>query len=170
METAGAMAELLRMDFEKDYPNLPVSQVKVILVEGGDTLLRPFKKGLQSYAKEELEKRGVEVRLNELVTHVGAESVTLKSGPQINTSTVIWAGGLQVSPLAKLLGVELGRGGRVLVMPDSSLEAHPEVFVVGDIAAAKGDKTDEVLPQLGSVALQAGRHAGTNVMHRIAGK
>ena len=170
VETAGAMAELFRMDFVKDYPNLPVDQAKITLVEGGDCLLRPFKEGLQSYAKKELEKRGVEVRLNDLVTDVGPEKVTLRSGPQINARTVIWAGGLQVNPLVNMLGVELGRGRRVPVRPDSSLEAHPEVFVVGDIAGARDGQEDEVLPQLGSVAMQAGRHTGKNILHLLAGK
>jgi NADH dehydrogenase len=164
------MAELFRMDFVKDYPNLPVSQAKIILVDGGTSLLSPFKEGLQSYAKEELEKRGVEVRLNTSVTGVGTENVTLESGPPINSQTVIWAGGLKVNPFANLLGVELGRGGRVPVRPDSSLAEHPEVFVVGDMAGAKDDETEEILPQLGSVAMQAGRHVGENVLHRIAGE
>ena len=170
VETAGAMAELFSMDFVKDYPNLPVSEGRVILVEGGTSLLGPFKEGLRSYAKEELEKRGVEVRLNDRVTGVASENVTLHSGEQIKSRTVIWAGGLQVNPVAKLLGVELGRGGRVPVKPDLSLEEHPEVFVVGDIAAARGDEPDEILPQLGSVAMQAGRHAGKNVLHGLSGE
>lgn len=170
VETAGALAELFNMDFVKDYPNLPVSDARIILVDGGKALLRAFKEGLQAYTRESLEKRGVEVRLGEHVTHVGPESVTLESGTVIQTHTVIWAGGLQASPLASLLDVELGHGGRVPVGPDLSLKDHPEVFVIGDIAEAMDAKTGHALPQLGAVALQAGKHAGKNIQCGINGK
>jgi NADH dehydrogenase len=83
---------------------------------------------------------------------------------------VIWAGGLRANPLASLLETELVRGGRVPVTADLSLEAHSEVFVVGDVAAATDGHSKHVLPQLGAVALQAGRHAGQNILHRMAGE
>jgi NADH dehydrogenase len=170
VETAGALAELFSMDFVKDYPDLPINQGNIFLVDGESALLRGFKDSLQSYAKEALETRGVQVRLGERVAAVGSERVTLQSGEEIRARTTVWAGGLQANPLAKLLGIELGHGGRVPVTVDLSLEGHPEVFVVGDVAQARDQNSEEILPQLGAVALQAGQHAGKNIDNRIAGK
>jgi NADH dehydrogenase len=170
VETAGAMAELFSMDFAKDYPDLPASQWKITLVDGESTLLNGFNEGLQSYAGEALEKRGVELRLGERVAAIDAAGVALQSGARIDAGTVIWAGGLQASPAAKLLGIGLGHGGRVPVDADLSLAGHPEVFVIGDLAEAKDCRTDRILPQLAAVALQAGRHAAENVGERMAGR
>ncbi|MCA9102484.1 MAG: NAD(P)/FAD-dependent oxidoreductase [Planctomycetales bacterium] len=170
VETAGALAELFSMDFVDDFPDLPVNEGRIILVDGAPAVLHAFNDDLRAYAKDALEQRGVELRLGQHVTSVGPESVTLQSGEQIKTRTVIWAGGLQASPLAKWLGIEPGRGGRVPVRADLSLDGHPEVFVVGDVAQAEDSETHEVLPQLGAVALQAGKSAGRNVLNCIEGK
>jgi NADH dehydrogenase len=96
--------------------------------------------------------------------------MTLASGTVIKAHTLIWGAGLQASPLVASLGLELRHGNRVPVESDLSVADHPEVFAVGDIAWITDTKTNEVLPQLGSVALQAGEQAGENVARLVAGK
>jgi NADH dehydrogenase len=96
--------------------------------------------------------------------------VTLKSGRVLEAHTLVWGAGLQANPLAGDLGLELERGNRVAAEPDLSIEGQPRVFAIGDIAWITDTKTDEVLPQLGSVALQAGEHAGENIARLVDGK
>jgi NADH:ubiquinone reductase (H+-translocating) len=170
VETAGAMAELYRSSFARDYPGLPQAQARIVLVEAAPSLFAMFKPSLQAYAKKELEKRGVEVLLEEIVASIEPTRVTLESGAVLDAHTLVWGAGLQANPIAQSLGVELQRGGRVAAEPDLSLAGHLEVFPVGDIAWITDTKTGEVLPQLGSVALQAGQHAGENIALLAAGK
>ena len=171
VETSGALAELMHAVAEKDYPNLPIKdKAQIILFEMSPHLLGPFKPKLQNYAKKALEKLGVTVRLGEGVIEVTPTTITLKSGEVIMTHTLVWGAGIQANPLAKSLGVEQVRGGRIPVNPDLSLRDHPEVFVVGDIALITDAKTNEQLPQLGSVAQQAGRHAGENITRLVKGE
>jgi NADH dehydrogenase len=170
VESAGALAELYTGDFASDYSGLSLDQARVTLVEAGPALLTMFKKGIQSYTKKALEERGVEILLGELVASVSPTRVTLKSGKVLNAHTLVWGAGLQASPIADALGVTLEKGNRVVALPDLSVEGHPEVFAVGDIAWITDTKTKRVLPQLGSVALQAGERAGANIARRIAGK
>ena len=96
--------------------------------------------------------------------------VTLKSGEELKAHTLVWGAGLQGNDLVKSLGIELQRGNRIGVGPELTLPDHPEVYVVGDVAAITDAKTEQVLPQLGSVALQSGEHAGETIARRIAGK
>lgn len=170
VESAGAISELFRSNFVKDYPKLPAKDARVILVEFAPALLTMFKKNLQTYAKSALEKRGVEVRLGDGVVDITPTRVTLKSGEVIKAHTLVWGAGLQANPLTQTLGLTLQKGGRIPVGPDLSIEGHPEVFAVGDIAWITDTNTNEVLPQLGGVALQSGEQAGTNIARLIEGK
>jgi NADH dehydrogenase len=171
VETSGALAELMHAVAEKDYPNLPIKdKAQIILFEMGPHLLAPFKPKLQSYAKKALEKLGVTVRLGEGVIEVTPTAITLKSGEVIKTHTLVWGAGIQANSMAKTLGVEQVKGGRIPVNLDLSLKDHPEVFVVGDIALITDAKTNEQLPQLGSVAQQAGRHVGENIQRLVKGE
>jgi NADH dehydrogenase len=170
VETAGALAELYRNNFAEDYPKLPQEKARIVLVEAAPSLFGMFKPSLQAYAKKELERRGVEVLLGEIVASIEPTRVALKSGTVLPAHTLVWGAGLQASCLASSLGVELQRGNRVPAEPDLSLAGHPEVFVVGDIAWITDTKTGEVLPQLGSVALQTGERAGENVARLVSGK
>jgi NADH dehydrogenase len=129
-----------------------------------------FKENLREYTKQALEERGVEVLLGEIVESVEPTRVTLKSGRVLEAHTLVWGAGLQANPLAGDLGLELERGNRVAAEPDLSIEGQPRVFAIGDIAWITDTKTDEVLPQLGSVALQAGEHAGENIARLVDGK
>jgi NADH dehydrogenase len=170
VETAGAVAELYRAAFARDYPNVGEDQARVILVEAGPELFSMFKPKLREYATKALTDRTVEVRTGEQVASVSPTRVTLKLGEDVKAHTLVWGAGLQGNPLVEALGVEPQRGRRVGVEPDLTLADHPEVYVVGDVAAILDPKTEQVLPQLGSVALQSGEHAGETITRRIAGK
>jgi NADH dehydrogenase len=170
VETAGAMAELYRSTFAKDYPKVPQDLARVTLVEAGTELFSMFKPRLREYAAKALSDRTVEVRTGERVAAVSPTRITLKSGEDLKAHTLVWGAGLQGNELVQALGTEPERGNRIGVGPDLTLPDRPEVFVVGDLAAIVDTKTEHVLPQLGSVALQSGEHAGETIARRIAGK
>ena len=170
VETAGAMAELYNGDFRKDYPDVSPEQARITLVEHSPEVFSMFKEDIRSYAREALEKRGVEVMTGEVVESVSPERVTLKSGTVLSAHTLVWGAGLQGNELVRSLGIELERGNRLAVDEELRLAQHPEVYVVGDVAAITDAKTEQVLPQLGSVALQSGEHAGETIGRRVAGK
>jgi NADH:quinone reductase (non-electrogenic) len=170
VETAGALAELYRGDLLKDYPGVAPEAARVILVEAGPELFPMFKPKLREYATKALTDRGVEVRTGTAVASVEPTRVTLKSGETLEAHTLVWGAGLQGNPLVQSFGVDLERGNRIGVGPDLTLPERPEVYVVGDVAAITDSKTEQVLPQLGSVALQSGEHAGESIARRIAGK
>jgi NADH dehydrogenase len=170
VETAGALAELYRTNFVTDYPSLPQEKARVILVEAGEEIFAMFKPNLREYARDALEQRTVEVMTGARVQSVSPTRVTLASGDVIPAHTLVWGAGLQGNALVQSLGIELQRGNRIAVGPDLELPGHPGVFVVGDVAAIMDPKTEQVLPQLGSVALQSGEHAGETISRRVAGK
>jgi NADH:quinone reductase (non-electrogenic) len=170
VETAGALAELYRGDFAKDYPGVAPEDARVTLVEAGPELFGMFKPKLRDYAEEALTERGVEVRTGAAVASVTPTTVELKSGETLKAHTLVWGAGLQGNPLVQSLELALERGSRIGVGPDLTLPGRPEVFVVGDVAAITDAKTEQVLPQLGSVALQSGEHAGKTIADRIAGR
>jgi NADH dehydrogenase len=170
VETAGAVAELYRAEFAKDYPNIPQDQARVTLVEAGPELFSMFKPKLREYAAKALTDRSVEVRTDAAVASVSPTVVTLKSGEVLNAHTLVWGAGLQGNPVANSLGLELERGNRIGVGSDLTLPDRPEVYVIGDAAAIVDPKTEQVLPQLGSVALQSGEHAGETIARKVAGK
>jgi NADH dehydrogenase len=170
VETAGAVAELYRSVFAKDYPSIGQDEARVILVEAGPELFSMFKPKLREYATKALTERTVEVKTGEAVAAVAPNRVTLKSGEVINAHTLVWGAGLQGNHLVQSLDLELERGNRIGVGDDLTLPGHPEVYVVGDVAAIYDTKREQVLPQLGSVALQSGEHAGETIARRIAGK
>ncbi len=129
-----------------------------------------FKPNLRRYAKKALEERGVEVLLGDVVASITPTRVTLKSGSVLEAHTLVWGAGLQASPISRSLGVELQKGSRIGVEPSLGLAGHPEVFAVGDIAWITDTKAKHPLPQLGSVALQSGEHAGETIARLVAGK
>jgi NADH:quinone reductase (non-electrogenic) len=170
VESAGALAELYRKEFPKDYPDIPQDQARIVLLEAGDDLLSMFRADIRAYARRALTDRGVEVRTGEVVASVEPTRVTLKSGEVIPTRTLVWGAGLTANPLVKTLGVDLQRGDRVPTELDLSLAGHPEVFAIGDVAWITPGGGERALPQLGSVALQAGEHAAHNIARRVDGK
>jgi NADH:quinone reductase (non-electrogenic) len=156
VEFAGALAELVRHALRKDYAQLPVQQAKIYLVEGLPYLLAPYPDRLRQYAQRRLEQRGVEVRLNTLVSAVEGEQVQLQDGTTIRAATLMWTAGVQAPALIEALEAPKARGGRVNVAPDLSLTEHPEVFVVGDMAYREQD--GQPIPQLAQPAIQGGRY------------
>jgi NADH dehydrogenase len=124
-----------------------------------------FKPAIRAYTRKALEQRGVEVLVGETVKTIAPTRVTLESGTVLEAHTLVWGAGLQASPLVEQLGLDLEKGHRIRVDADLRIPGHPEVFAVGDIAW-----TPDALPQLGSVALQAGERAGENIVRLVAGK
>jgi NADH:ubiquinone reductase (H+-translocating) len=170
VETAGAMAELYNGVFRKDYPDVAPEQARIVLVEASPEIFGMFKEDIRSYTEEALTKRGVEVMTGEVVESVSPEKVTLNSGDVLSAHTLVWGAGLQGNALVRSLGLELERGNRIAVDGELRIPSHPEVFAVGDIAAIIDPKTDQVLPQLGSVALQSGEHVGETIARTVEGK
>jgi NADH dehydrogenase len=170
IETAGALAELYHGVFSKDYPDIAKEKARIRLVEAGPELFPMFKPDIREYTEKALAKRDVEVMTGEIVEQIEPTRVTLKSGTVLPAHTLVWGAGLQGNELVRSLGLELEKGNRIAVDDELRIPAHPEVYVVGDIAAITDQKTSQVLPQLGSVALQSGEHAGETIAHLVAGK
>lgn len=151
VELAGALVEIAVYAMGKEFDRVVPSRARVVLVEGADRVLPPYPPSLSASAQRQLEQLGVEVITKALVDHIDEEGVTLSSGTRIDSGTVLWAAGVQASPIGARVG-ETDRAGRVLVEPDLSLLGHPEVFVVGDLAAVPG------VPGVAPAAMQMGRH------------
>jgi NADH:quinone reductase (non-electrogenic) len=170
VETAGALAELYNGVFRKDYPDVAPDRATITLVEAGPQIFPMFKEDIRTYTEDALTKRGVDVQTGEVVESITPQRVTLKSGTVLPAHTLVWGAGLQGNALVQSLGLELERGNRIGVDEELRIPSHPEVYAVGDVAAITDQKTSQVLPQLGSVALQSGEHAGKTLAERIAGK
>jgi NADH:ubiquinone reductase (H+-translocating) len=166
VEVAGALTELFHGVLRRDFTELEVSRARVVLVEMADTVLPPFAPSSRRHARDALRDRGVELILGDSVAHADEHTVTLTSGRVIATHTLVWAAGVQASPLAAALGVALGRAGRIEVDEHLRVPDRPDVYAIGDIAAAPSDDGG-VLPQLAPVAMQAGRHAAAEIAHRV---
>jgi NADH dehydrogenase len=185
VETAGAMMELLRRVLAKDFPSLDVRSVRVVLVEAAPRLLGALSPTSGERARRTLTRRGVDVHVGVGVDRVvpagargggrGRLTVQLTDGTALSAGVVVWAAGVRASPLAETLGVELTKGGRIVVADDLSIPGHPEVFAIGDIAASRFPSSDPnepgaVLPQVAQPAIQGGRHAGEQIARRLAGR
>ena len=169
VELAGAMSELFRMVLAKDFPHLDHDRAQVVLLEATDRLLGAFHPRLQAFAARRLADLGVDVRMGASVEQVLPDAVRLHGGQVIPTRTVVWTAGVRATRLPGIGDVERVRGGRVVVEPDLSLPGHPEVFVIGDLAATP-DGHGGTLPQLGPVAQQGGRHAARQIERRLRGE
>ena len=170
VETAGALAELYHDVFTKDYPDVPAGAATITLVEAGPDLFTMFKENLREYTRDALGKLQVDVQTGEVVQSVEPRRVTLKSGAVLPAHTLVWGAGLQGNALLDGLGLELQRGKRLAVDEHLRVPSHPEVYAVGDLAAITDEKSGQVLPQLGSVALQSGEHAGKTIGLLARGK
>jgi NADH dehydrogenase len=168
-EVGGAIAELIRHVLPSQFHELALEKARVIIVDLGDAVLGPFSPKAHDYASKVLQKDGVEIRLGTSVKEIASDHVSLSDGDTIATHCVIWGGGIKAAGLAETSGLKQGRGGRIDVQPDLTVTDHPGVYVVGDIAnIAQPD--GRTYPQLGSVALQSGQTAASNVLADIAGK
>jgi NADH:quinone reductase (non-electrogenic) len=170
VELAGALAEIARDVLVHDFRAIDPTQTRIVLIEAGPRLLAAFAEPLSASAARELAARGVEVRTGTAVTRIAPGLV--EAGPlTVPAETVLWAAGVTASPLARSLGVPLDRAGRVLVEPDLTIPGHPDVFVIGDLAAFLHDAASpgRPLPGLAPVAIQMGRHAAENVLRTVRG-
>jgi NADH dehydrogenase len=168
VELAGAIKEIAGQTIPRDYKHIDTRTTRVILLQGGGRILPSFRPELSARAQRDLERMGVEVRLNSRVTNVTTQGVYI--GEEfIPVRNVFWAAGVKASPLAQGLRVPLDRAGRVIVEPDLSVPGHPEVFVTGDLAAAKSADTGEPVPGVAQAAIQMGRFAGHTIAREILG-
>lgn len=165
VELAGAIAEIARHTVSKDFRNFDPREARVILLEGGPRILSMYSEDLSRRAQRSLEKLGVEVLTGAIATDVTDSSVKL-GDETIAAHTTLWAAGVAASPLGRQLGLDVDRSGRVTVQPDLSVAGHPEVYVVGDLAAFK--KPDgSMLPGIAPVAIQMGTHAARNIVRDV---
>ncbi|HEV2370085.1 MAG TPA: FAD-dependent oxidoreductase, partial [Acidimicrobiales bacterium] len=168
VELCGGLSELYRV-LAKDHPRLDMSGARIVLLEATERVLGAFHPGSSENARDQLSRRGVEVRLSTTVAAVEADRVCLAGGEDIPCETLIWTAGVRPSPLGRRLGLPTTRDGRVVVGPDLSVEGHPEVFVIGDLAAAE-DRHGRLYPQLAPVAMQEARHAVRTIRRRADGR
>jgi NADH dehydrogenase len=187
VEMAGTLAEIAKHTLSGEFRHIDPSSSQVLLVEGGPRVLQAMPESLSQKALDQLEKLGVEVRLNARVTAIDSTGLEVQTGGgadgapvasyRIDSSCVVWAAGVAASPLGRMLGtatgVECDRAGRLKVEPDLSLAGHPEISVVGDLAAAMSHapgKPPKPVPGVSPGAKQMGRAAAANILHRIAGQ
>ena len=168
VEMAGAIAELAHNSLIGNFKKIDPSESKIYLIEGIDQILGIFPQDLALKAKGYLEKMGVEVLLNNLVTNITEQGVWL-GDRLIETSTIIWAAGNEASPLLKSLDVPLDKFKRVIVEPDLSLPGNPEIFIIGDAACALG-ADQKPLPGFAPVAIQQGKYVGKIIRNQIPKK
>jgi NADH dehydrogenase len=167
VELAGAIGEMSRFTLARDFRNVDPKLARVVLVEGGPRILATFSPRASARATRDLEHLGVQVWTNSVVSRVDADGIEV-GADRLSAATVLWAAGVRASPLGERLGVPCDRQGRVLVNPDLSLQGHPEVFVLGDLAHS--EQGGRVLPGVAPVAMQQGRHVAAVILAELAGR
>ena len=174
---AGAIQEIAGKTLPRDYKHIDTRTTRVMLFEGGPRLLDAFAPELSERTKRDLERMGVEVRLNSRVTNITPQGLFI-GDEFIPVRTVFWAAGVQASPLGRTLvestgaegKVTIDRAGRVVVGPDLTIPGHPELFVVGDMAAATSADTGHAVPGVAPAGIQMGRYAGRIVALETGGQ
>jgi NADH dehydrogenase len=164
VELAGALVEIAVHSLGNEFDAIDPARARVILVEGASHVLPVYPEDLSESARRQLETLGVEVVTGTLVSEIDDDGVTLSNGRRIAAGTVLWAAGVQASPLGAQLGVVTDRSGRVLVEPDLSVPGHPDVFVTGDLALVPS------VPGVAPAAMQMGRHAGRMIAADLTGR
>jgi len=165
VELAGTLAEISRHALAHEFRSIDPARTHIVLLEGGPRVLPTYSEDLSRSAEEQLRHLGVEVRTSTMVTQVEAGAVYLGS-PRLPATVILWAAGVAASPLGKSLGVAVDRAGRVPVQADLSIAGHREVFVIGDLAAAK-DEHGKPLPGVAPVAIQQGKFVGRLIRSQV---
>lgn len=165
VEMAGSIAEIAHKTMFKNFRRINPEKSKIYLIEGAPRVLPPFPEKLSERARKDLEKMGVRVITNEMVTNVTEEGVQV-GDDFIEARNIIWAAGNQASPLLKTLDCPLDRQGRAIVEPDLSIPNHPEIFVIGDAACTIG-KDGKPLPAIAPTAIQQGRYVGKIIRRQV---
>ncbi len=168
VELAGTLAEITHHVLAQEFRSIDPARARIILLEGGPRVLPAYPDDLSRSAEEQLRRLGVEVRTSTLVTSVEAGAVRVGE-TRIIAPVILWAAGVAASPLGKALGTPVDRAGRVLVDPDLSIPGHPEVFVIGDLAALK-DENGKMLPGVAPVAIQQGKFVARTIRRDLAHK
>ncbi len=168
VELAGALAEISRHALANDFRAIDPESARIILIEGGPSLLSSYPADLSAFARKALERLGVAVWTGSVVNDV-AEGRVRVGGETIEAGTILWAAGVSASPLGESLGAPRDRAGRVLVEPDLTVPGHPEISVVGDLAALKS-RDGAWLPGVAQVAIQQASHAAANIEGALAGR
>lgn len=176
VELAGALGELSRFTMRGEFRAIQSEQARIVLVEGAPRILGMYVERLSSYAVKALRPLGVEVLTDARVVGVDEAGVDLQGisdRQRIEARTVLWAAGVEASPLSKILaakaGATLDRAGRVVVTPDLSVEGHPDILVLGDLASCTPEGNTTPLPGLCPVAMQMGRYAARAIVARMRG-
>jgi NADH dehydrogenase len=176
VELAGALAEIARNTLRRDFRSINSADARILLVEGRERLLEAFPVDLSDHTARTLEKLGVTIYTQALVTDVRSHEVVIKKNDRTETiaaGSILWTAGVQASPLARKLaaasGAETDRMGRIVVEPDLTIKGHPEIFVVGDMAHF-AHRDGGPLPGVAPVAMQQGRYAAQVIEARAAGK
>jgi NADH:ubiquinone reductase (H+-translocating) len=167
VELAGTLAEIARHTLKGEFRRFDPRNARVVLVEGMDRVLTPYPADLSERARLQLERLGVTVWLGKRVVGIDADGVDL-GGERLAAKTVIWCAGVAANPLGASLGVPLDRSGRIVVEPDLSVSGHPEIQVVGDLAALPSHRPP--VPGVAPAAKQMGRHAARNLLAVLAGR
>jgi len=168
VELAGTLAEIARRVLADEFRSIDPKRTTIILLEGGPRILPAYAEDLSRSAEDQLKRLGVEVHTSALVTGVEPGAVHLGLA-RLPAAVVLWAAGVAASPLGKKLGTQVDRAGRVLVNPDLSIPGHPEVFVIGDLAAFK-DEHGRWLPGVAPVAIQQGKATAHNIGRELRGE
>jgi NADH dehydrogenase len=166
VELAGAIKEIAGRTIPLDYRHIDTRTTRVILFEAGPRLLPTFAAKLSARAQRDLERMGVEVRVHSAVTNVTSEGIAI-GAEFIPLRNVFWAAGVKASGLGRTLGVPLDRAGRVIVGSDLTIPGHPEVFVIGDMAAMTSDDTKKPVPGVAQGGIQSGHYAGTAIARLV---
>jgi NADH:ubiquinone reductase (H+-translocating) len=176
VELAGTLGELTQDTLRHDFRHINPAESHILLVEGTDRILPTYPAELSAKAAATLTRLGVSVRTGAMVTDVQPDAVLLRNNEQserIATRTVVWAAGVQASPLGRLLatatGAELDRAGRVIVAPDLSIPGHSDIFVIGDLAHCRNQQ-GQPLPGVAPVAMQQGHYVAELIRHRLRGQ
>src|ERR1700693_5343482 len=170
VELAGTLAEICRHALANDFRAIDPRRARIHLIEGGPHVLAAYPEDLSRSALEQLQRLGVEVLTSTVVTKIEPGVIYMGETPgqtkKMNAAVILWAAGVAASPLGKKLGLPIDRAGRVLVNPDLSLPNHPEVFVIGDLAALK-DKSGKLLPGVAPVAILEGRYVAKVIRREL---
>jgi NADH:ubiquinone reductase (H+-translocating) len=161
VELAGTLAEIANRVLRHEFAQIDPRRTRIILLEGGPRVLPAYTPDLSESAVKQLQKLGVEVRASALVTKIEPGAVWIGE-ERLPAAVVLWAAGVAASELGKKLDAPLDRAGRVMVRPDLSLQGHPEVFVIGDLASLKDEKGN-LLPGVAPVAMQEGKGVAKNI-------
>jgi NADH dehydrogenase len=167
VELAGTLAEIARHTLARDFRNIDPRKSRVMLIEAGPRVLGALSEDLSLKARRQLEKLGVEVHTGQAVSAIGDGFVEF-GGQRVAARTMLWAAGVSASPLGRQLDAERDRAGRVKVLPDLSLAAHPEVFVAGDLASITSE--GKPVPGVAPAAKQMGTQVARNILARLAGR